>query len=96
LVIYACLRGVETGRRFDLNSLFKGNENYQLGVVVTTFAAGYITGSVHISEDNCFVKCTDSCIKSEDVYKIIEKSSPEYNANAEESTKVINEFFDNE
>lgn len=49
LVIYACLRGVETGRRFDLNSLFKGNENYQLGVVVTTFAAGYITGSVHIS-----------------------------------------------
>lgn len=96
LVIYACLRGVETGRRFDLNSLFKGNENYQLGVVVTTFAAGYITGSVHISEDNCFVKCTDSCIKSEDVYKIIEKSSPEYNANAEESTKVINEFFDKE
>lgn len=96
LVIYACLRGVETGRKFDLNSLFKGNEKYQLGVVVTTFAAGYITGSVHISEDNYFVKCTDSCIKSEDVYKIIEKSSPEYNANAEESTKVINEFFDEE
>jgi hypothetical protein len=96
LVIYACLRGVETGKIFNLNSLFKGNEKYQLGVVVATFAAGYITGTVNISEDNCFVKCTDSSIKPEDVYKIIEKTSSSYGANAEESTKEINEFFDKE
>lgn len=96
LVIYACLRGAETGKIFNLNSLFKGNENYQLGVVVTTFAAGYITGSVHKSGDNCIVKCVDSGIKSEDVYKIIVKSSSGYGANAEESTKVINEYFDKE
>lgn len=96
LAIYACLRGVETGKIFNLSSLFKGNEKYQLGVVMATFAAGYINGTVHSSEDNYFVKCTDSCIKSEDVYKIIEKTSSGYGANAEESTKVINEFFDKE
>ena len=53
-------------------------------------------GTVHSSEDNYFVKCTDSSIKSEDVYKIIEKTSSGYGANAVESTKVINEFFDKE
>lgn len=96
LAIYACLRGAEMSKIFNLSSLFKGNEKYQLGVVMTTFAAGYINGVVQTIGDDYYVKCTDSSIKSEDVYKIIEKSSSFYNTNAKESTKEINDFFDKE
>jgi len=96
LVIYACSKGAETKKSFNLTTLFKGNERYQLGVVMTTMATGYLTGSVKRMNNDSLVNCISSVFKSEDVYKIIEDCSPEYNANPEESTKEINEYFDKE
>ena len=96
LVIYACSKGAETNKSFSLTTLFKGNEKYQLGVVMTTMAIGYLTGSVSSYNNDSVVKCKSSVFKSADIYKIIEECSPEYNANAEESTKEINALFDKE
>lgn len=96
LVIYACSKGAETNMSFSLTTLFKGNEKYQLGVVMTTMAIGYLTGSVSSYNNDSVVKCKSSVFKSADIYKIIEECSPEYNANAEESTKEINALFDKE
>lgn len=96
LALYACSKGFETGKRFKLSILFKGNERYQLGVIMTTTAMGFVNCTVKTDSGNYMVKCLSSDLKSEEVYKIIEKVSPEYEANAEESTKEINEYFDKE
>ena len=95
LGIYACIKGLETKRRFNLKLFFEGNERYQLGVIVTTTAAGYMRCSVESVDDDYIVNCTSSDMKSEEVYKIIENVSSRYGTSAEESTKTINDFFVN-
>lgn len=94
LALYACSKGCEAGKQFKLSQLFKGNEKYQLGVIMTATATGFISCSVHTIIDDYLVKCLASVLKSDDIFKIIEKVSPDYQADANESVKGINEFFD--
>lgn len=93
LALYACSKGFEAGKQFKLSQLFKGNEKYQLGVIMTATATGVVSCSVHTIIDDYLVKCLVSVLKSDDIFKIIENVSPEYQADANESVKDINEFF---
>lgn len=93
LAIYACSKGYETGRLFRLAHLFEGNERYQLGVIMTAIAAGYISGSVQNFNREYLTKCTNSLFKSEDVFNRIKTNAPIYSANAEEDTNKINDYF---
>ena len=93
LVLYAFSKGYETGKPFKLSQLFEGNEKYQLGVIMTAIAAGYISGSVQTLNKQYLTRCTDSLFKSEDVYDKIKNNAPIYMANAEEDTNKINNYF---
>ena len=93
LAIYACSKGHETGKPFKLSQLFRGKEKYQLGVIITVIAAGYISGSVQTLNEQYLTKCTESLFKSEDVYARIKTNAPTYSANAEEDTNMINDYF---
>ena len=93
LALYAFSKGYETGKPFKLSKLFEGNEKYQLGVIMTAIAAGYISGSVQTLNKQYLTRCTDSLFKSEDVYDKIKNNAPIYMANAEEDTNKINNYF---
>jgi hypothetical protein len=93
LVLYAFSKGYETGKRFDLSLFFKGNERYQLGVIMTSIAAGYISGSVHSKGEHDLVRCDGSIFKSEDVFNKIKTNSTFYSTNADEDTIKIDEYF---
>ena len=93
LFLYACAKAKENGRTFRMSTFFKGNEEYQLGVLVTAVAAGYLNATPHRMGDDYEISCIEMKFGSEDVYKIIETSSPKYDTTAEESTQIINDYF---
>jgi hypothetical protein len=94
LALYACSKGFEAGKMFKMSHLFKGNERYQLGVIMTATATGFISCSVQTIKEDYMVKCLASVLKSDEIFKIIEDVSPEYQADAKESVRDINLFFD--
>lgn len=93
LAIYACSKGYETGKSFKLSYLFAGNERYQLGVIMTAIAAGYINGSVQTFNKQYLVNCVESLFKSIDVNNMIKSNASTYNANAEGDIDKIDNYF---
>lgn len=94
LLLYACAKGKENKKPFKMSQLFKDNEKYQLGVLVTAIAAGFLNASITTMAEDYHITCKEVKFESKDVYKLIEDQAPDYDADAVESTKIINEFFD--
>ena len=93
LAIYACSKGKETGVPFKFVDLFEGNEKYQLGVIVTAIAAGYISGSIIYDNEQYVVMCKGSNFKSSDVFDVIKSNAAKYKADAEEDRNKIDNYF---
>lgn len=92
LALYACAKGFEKNKEIKLVEIFKDNQSYCLGVIMTTFAAGYIQGSVKESGD--IVICKNASFKTSDVINVFKRFEKPYLSMWKNDIKPIDEFFD--
>lgn len=94
--LYACSKGSETKKKFIIEDLFKSNNLYCLGVIITTKASGYISGIAALSDEKkTAIDCSESLFSSEAVYTVL-KEKPHSNEKEKEKEKNrIDEYFNN-
>lgn len=94
LTLFACSKGTEVKKKFNLFELFGDNHLFCLGVIMTTRAMGYINGSSHWVNKQIVVSCNECRFASKEILETFMKQEEPVGANKEEDIRKINEYFD--
>lgn len=86
--LYACSKGCNAKKKFNIDDFFKDNQEYCLGIIVATRAAGYFNVDIRLSNNQYEVECTESIIKHEKVYGAIKTIKEDLKRKSE-----IDEYF---
>lgn len=93
LALYACTKGIEAKKEFALKDLFKENELYYVGVLVTAISAGYIDGTVLFRDNQYYVNGTKTILKSSEILDTLKAYNPDDPSLVEKHLNPINDYF---
>lgn len=98
--LYACSKAYEMKQKFILDELFKSNNSYCLGVIITTKAIGFISGRTLLvkkesDKKESQIECSNSLFSSEKVYSVIKDAPFSSEEEKEKEKKRIDEYIKN-
>ena len=93
--LYACSKAYEMKQKFILDELFKSNNSYCLGVIITTKAIGFISGRSKLVKKESEIECSNSLFSSEKVYSVIKDAPFSSEEEKEKEKKRIDEYIKN-
>lgn len=86
LALYACALSYEKKKMFEMTNLFKGNEAYSFGYMISAFSSGIIMFTNDSTNNK--ISCTGSIYSSAELYKEIKNRIKQY---GEDYLNKINE-----
>jgi len=91
LALYACALSYENTKMFELTNLFKGNEAYTLGYLISALSSGIIMFTN--DEANNQITCTGSIFSSTELYENIKERVRKFGDDYLNKLNEINAFF---
>lgn len=91
LALYACALSYENTKMFELTNLFKGNEAYTLGYLISALSSGIIMFTN--DEANNQITCTGSIFSSTELYENIKERVKKFGDDYLNKLNEINVFF---
>lgn len=91
LALYACALSYENTKMFELTNLFKGNEAYTFGYLISALSSGIIIFTN--DEANNQITCTDSIFSSTELYENIKERVKKFGDDYLNKLNEINAFF---
>lgn len=93
LGLYACALSFEKSKMFEMSNLFKGNEAYTFGFLISAFSSGII--KFNNDSTNNQITCTSSIFTSTELYEAIKDRLKQQQLGVDyfERTNNINNYF---
>lgn len=91
LALYACALSYEKTKMFELTDLFKGNEAYTFGYVISALSSGIIMFTNDSTNNQ--ISCTFSIFSSTELYEVIKERLKQFGIDYLNKINEINEFF---
>ena len=91
LALYACALSYEKTKMFELTDLFKGNEAYTFGYVISALSSGIIMFTNDSTNNQ--ISCTFSIFSSTELYEVIKERLKQFGIDYLNKINEINAFF---
>lgn len=91
LGLYACVLSFEKSKMFEMSNLFKGNEAYTFGFLISAFSSGIII--FNNDSTNNQITCTGSIFTSTELYEVIKERVKQFGIDYLNKINEINAFF---
>lgn len=93
LGLYACALSLEKSQMFELSNLFRGNESYTLGYLISAFSSGIVIFNYDSASNQ--ITCKRSIFGSTELYEVIKERLKQQQLGVDyfERTNNINEYF---
>lgn len=91
LALYACALSYEKTKMFELTDLFKGNEAYTFGYVISALSSGIIMFTNDSTNNQ--ISCTFSIFSSTELYEVIKERLKQFEIDYLNKINEINAFF---
>lgn len=91
LALYACALSYEKTKMFELTDLFKGNEAYTFGYVISALSSGIIMFANDSTNNQ--ISCTFSIFSSTELYEVIKERLKQFGIDYLNKINEINAFF---
>ena len=91
LALYACALSYEKTKMFELTDLFKGNEAYTFGYVISALSSGIIMFTNDSTNNQ--ISCTFSTFSSTELYEVIKERLKQFGIDYLNKINEINAFF---
>lgn len=92
LVLYACALSFEKSRMFELINLFKDNEAYTFGYIISALSSGIVMFSSDAANNQ--ITCTGSIFTSTELYEVLKERVKQFGDNYLNKINVINIYFE--
>lgn len=91
LGLYACALSFEESKMFEMSNLFKGNEAYTFGYVISALSSGIIMFTNDSTNNQ--ISCTFSIFSSTELYEVIKERVKQFGIDYLNKINEINAFF---
>lgn len=91
LGLYACALSFEESKMFEMSNLFKGNEAYTFGFLISSYSSGIIL--FNNDSTNNQIRCTGSIFTSTELYEVIKERVKQFGIDYLNKINEINAFF---